>query len=278
MTELCLHIGHQKTGSTFIQNALALSVSDLHKHGIDYPISKQMASQISTNNARISSGNGANILRKLISDTLPNDNRSPKLVFSNESASTELILMDKPARVFSQAAKKFSKISVLLFIRDPKDHLASMYQQAVKSGGHYGDIDSYVQNSDLPKDIATLLRILQGISEISLNVHNYSRHRKHILENVEDWLEAPRGTLRPPSVATVNRGLTKSELRIQRRLNRLIGRPAKNFSRKMCTFFPNRQSVLEYPSDDAWKIAIDRNLEFFEEINSRIPEEEKIHF
>ena len=57
--ELILHIGHKKTGSSFIQSVLERNSSLLEKHGYFYPPSCSDNSQNALQ-GKISSGNGIN--------------------------------------------------------------------------------------------------------------------------------------------------------------------------------------------------------------------------
>ena len=78
MQKIVLHIGHLKTGSSYLQSCLALSRDKLLELDIDYPLHKSFTRAAA---GRISSGNGKRFL-----DSLPNiGDPSKKIIFSNES-------------------------------------------------------------------------------------------------------------------------------------------------------------------------------------------------
>lgn len=56
MTELFLHIGQPKTGTTYIQNALALSNDAFGELRISYPVAQDLRKEIVRNHAKINSG------------------------------------------------------------------------------------------------------------------------------------------------------------------------------------------------------------------------------
>ena len=63
MRRLYLHIGHSKTGSSFLQASFANSVAALAEQGIGYPLAARHVTE-AAEGWRISSGNGGLLLRE----------------------------------------------------------------------------------------------------------------------------------------------------------------------------------------------------------------------
>lgn len=150
-----LHVGHGKTGSSFLQAALANSPEALAAHGLGYPIDPEVAE-----NARrggISSGNMAPSARALQS-ALEQGWEGPQdtLLISSESFFYKMRLKGFPEKL--RQLLPDAEVQVLLYVRDPLEHAVSKYQQGVKRGGFEAFLASY----NTPGNVAQFLKWLDG--------------------------------------------------------------------------------------------------------------------
>ncbi len=118
MSILYLHVGHGKTGSSYLQSVLALSQNALKDEEIVYSLngSGERAAQ-----GKITSGNGdllEGFLKKRKADGKGNSN----FLFSSEVLFHKF-LTDKGEELLEIIEGQcFEKIKILLFIRDPLEH------------------------------------------------------------------------------------------------------------------------------------------------------------
>lgn len=220
-----LHIGHNKTGSSFLQSALALSDSTLDAHGFCYPIRPKDARA-----ARQGLFNGGNLhatpgaFAKLIASGAVAANKP--LLISSESFFFHL-LRDGPAFLEEyQSACPDVPLHVLLYIRNPLDHAVSHYHQKIKRGGFSGTLAASLQRYNIPARVLQLLELLHQFGA-HVSVLNYSRHRNDLINTLERWLALPENTLSVPQNTQVNRSLSRSELELQRAFNTQFGEQAR---------------------------------------------------
>lgn len=180
-----LHVGHGKTGSSFLQAALANSPEALAAHGLGYPIDPEVAE-----NARrggISSGNMAPSARALQS-ALEQGWEGPQdtLLISSESFFYKMRLKGFPEKL--RQLLPDAEVQVLLYVRDPLEHAVSKYQQGVKRGGFEAFLASY----NTPGNVAQFLKWLDGaLPGAQVTLRNYSRHRDDLMATFEAWLGLP---------------------------------------------------------------------------------------
>lgn len=224
---LYLHVGHRKTGSSYIQYCLAASRSVLQSAGIDYPISGEILQQAI--NRLPTSGNGLELARALkrgdrqvVRDHLLPAN-SLDTLYSAEQLLSVLSLPEAADLLFSEAVHaQIGRISILLFIREPVDHVVSAYGQEVKR--NYGNFDVniedyFAQYNQPAKVLAALEAFGRWPDLVSTEVHNYSRCTEDLADLCFHWLgfgaSAERGSA--PQLADsgeskqVNRSLTVAE-------------------------------------------------------------------
>lgn len=236
-----LHIGHGKTGSSYLQSALALSVSDLRDRGVLYPIAEDLAERAGM--GHISGGNlrGApGALTKVIEEQKPGPDQ--RLLISAESFFMYLV------RHGAEFAAEYNEIcpgvplKVLCFLRDPVDHAVSVYQQRVKRGGYTGTLADSLDKYEIPGRTVAVLQALRDMGA-EITVLNYSRHRDDLLPVMERWLDLPADALTRPAVGQVNRSMTNAELEFQRLMNTHMGTAAGRFvSDPLCNQLPDIKS------------------------------------
>lgn len=143
--ELYLHVGTNKTGSSFLQTALTNSKSDLKNRGFYIPDSRWDEQMLTGN---ISPGNGY-LLAKYLSAkdktsaiiyferlAIEANNRNlKKVVLSNEVLIRILSYSDELQILFQSASQAgFKNIKCLCFLRIPHKHALSLYKHRAKSG------------------------------------------------------------------------------------------------------------------------------------------------
>ena len=239
--ELFLHLGHGKTGTTYLQNILALNVDRLEREGILYPVVPADLEKIKQKHAHINSGNGMLFWNSKELDA--SDRNYPKTLFSSEYLFHCIATQPDSSLRLQEASQHFSKVNALLFVRDPIEFELSRFQQAVKREGYFGSIESHILESDYTRTVLAGLTALRQNPQIRLTVFNYSRERNSLVDKFEAWLGLSRSVLEKPKPKRINRSLTFLELKAQRRLNQIFGQKAYRFSDFMCETFPNLKEV-----------------------------------
>ncbi|MEM1345613.1 MAG: hypothetical protein AAGI34_13680, partial [Pseudomonadota bacterium] len=249
--DVLIHIGDAKTGSSYIQSALACSVERLASEGIHYPLEgKDRASAVQ---GRITSGNiapKAGGFTRLVRLSAPAEG-STRLLLSNENLCFNLFrsgLLDEIERACPRA-----RLRVLAFVRDPVDHAVSLYQQTVKRSGASWDFDAFaVKNYNVPRRFSEMMATLRARG-LDVTVLNYARHREGLLGVVETWLGVARGTFVEPPVARINRSTTNAELVFQRVFNRYnAASDTRVLSDMLCHRLPDLES--EDPPIGDWAL------------------------
>ncbi len=253
MRTLFLHIGHSKTGSSFLQASFANSIDRLAEHGIDYPGAPSEAAA----GWKISSGNGQALL------TAPPEHfemSRDKVFFSAERLFLAFAQdRDWPDQLNALCAHHdIGKVEVLMFLRDPIPHAESSYQQMVKRGGLTHGANSvfgkYVQ-PELAHDALT--RDFGGLP-ITWHVFNYDRHKTELIPLTERFLGVPEGTLVRGGDRPVNRSMTAGELVLLRSLNGHDSAGAARLADALCNETPDTPSETVYPAAEVQQEMIDR--------------------
>lgn len=276
MRTLFLHIGHGKTGSSWIQSSLRLSRAALAMQGIDYPVVRDSGEGDPT---RITSGNGIGLLGSVerfdarIAGCQTPPDRS--LFFSSEFLFRE-IESSESVRFLRPVAQKhgFERVSLLLFIRDPLGHATSEWQQSVKRGGAVESVSDHFACFRMPERVAAVLDRLDRAG-VDLAVRNYSRCRDRLLAETAGWLGVREATLTPPPAARVNRSLTRSEIALQQALNSRLGRCGRLVSDPLCERLPDLEPDDVRPPADVQEAAWNRLRPAIERVNARLPEEHR---
>ena len=245
-----MHIGHGKTGSSFLQSTLALSQDALARHEYAYPLAEDVAQKarkgfITGGNLRAKPGEFTTLVQ-----SVP-EGAGGKLLISAESLFRYL---ERNADSFLEEYQQVCAgvpLRILCYLRDPVDHAISAYHQKVKRSGYTKTMGDSLDQYQLPaRTIAVLSALRAGGADVT--VLNYSRHSKDLLGSLAGWLDLPSGDLTTPNVGRVNRSLTNAELELQRLMNGHLGGQASRFvSDPLCNELPDIRSETPPLSRDA---------------------------
>jgi hypothetical protein len=227
--QFLLHIGTEKTGSSFLQTLSALGRDDLYRQRVWFPRGTRYDERCMTA-GRISAGNGRRFaiwIEQGDWDAVTTHVRATKdeasakgcaaMMVSSEQLLVPLSAPETLAK-FNDILTKldFEGLKLLMILRNPAEQFLSLYKHRAKSG-KAGTITAWAETGyDLPQRLAELRR---GVSDvgIDLTVRKYERG-EGALEKVyfTDWLGAipPKVTLQ----ASVNPSLALSELALLRLL------------------------------------------------------------
>jgi hypothetical protein len=236
-----MHIGHGKTGSSFLQSTLALSQEALEQHGFTYPLRDEVAQK-----ARKGFITGGNLRAQpggltALAEALPEE-AAGKLLISAESLFRYL---ERNGEAFLEEYQQLFPgvpLHILCYVRDPVDHAISAYHQKVKRSGYTKTLEDSLGQYLLPSRTIAVLSVLKA-GGADITVLNYSRHSKDLLGSLAGWLGMPGEVLTTPDVRRVNRSLTNAELELQRRMNDRLGSRASRFvSDPLCNQLPDIRS------------------------------------
>ena len=277
---LYLHVGHSKTGTSWLQAALRENAPALAEAGLTYPVLQGVGNE---QGAEIGQGNGLWLatgpageldlrLRMIARAAGP-----AGAVLSSEEFFPRLARHDDPA-VLTRAARAagFGGIEILLFIRNPVGHAASLWQQYLKTGGGTAPIEAFFDKYSVPELVARFLDKLMPIDGVGLTCRNYDRHRHDMLAPLRAWLGLPAATLAPPRAPTINRGMTRGELALQVALNRQIGRAGRILAQDtLCVALPELSPDRIHPAPECQRAMCDRLAPTLAHVNARLSEGER---
>lgn len=272
MPTLNLHIGHNKTGSSYSQSALALGVHRLEHHGLRYPLREKLRERAA--NGHTTMGNIVEF-RQLLDGQCSVDAMS--LLFSSEMIFEHLRETEFRHKVSTLAqGGRFESINVLMFVRDPVAWAASSYQQQTKGRGQSLDISDYFAKWDGITRVEEALHFWDSLPNVRVSLFNYSTRRASILPIMEDWLGVPHGAIPVPTSSIVNRSLTFSELELQRAINQIAAEPSGHLlSHHLCNDLPEIVPDDIRPPVDCQNALWERILPGIERLNSRLPEADR---
>ena len=279
MTTLYLHVGHSKTGTSWAQAALRENAAALGEKGLGYPA---MFGDGKEQGAEIGQGNGLSLatipveqweagLRMIDKSACP-----AGAVLSSEEFFPRLSQFDDPAALSRAAlAAGFDHVEMLLFIRNPVGHAASLWQQYLKRGGGSAPIEAFFDKYSVPERVAGFLDKFKSAPRIGLTCLNYDQHRDDLLAPFGAWLGLPAKALAPPAANTINRGMTRAELALQAALNRRVGKTGRLLSDALCVGLPDLAPDRVFPDADCQRAMCDRLAATLATVNDRLPDIER---
>lgn len=267
MKKAYIHVGHGKTGSSYLQSAFSNSQIIFDNSNIYYP--KHIDEDKAKKNM-ISSGNGDIIKsKKRLSKSLAEANQK-NIFFSNETLMKWMIENDNFEKVIHTLDDYgFEEVSILLFTRNPLEHGASSYQQDLKRQGISSTVDEFFESFDAPLKVFDFLNFCDNFNNVDVSFYNYSTVRKKILSVAENWLNISLGSLNVPERDVVNRSLSIYEAAFFTSLNKHVGKDYKFFSDYLCDNLPNIGSSKAYPSLETQQNVLNSMSGVIKEINRR---------
>lgn len=229
-----LHIGYHKTGSSFLQMLLSSNRDLLRDLGVHYPSEER---DEDAKLGRISPGNGLR-LAKAIGTRNKKDfldimllwikeataHKCRALLISNEGLFHSMSRNDYHD-LFQELQKvtKISEIHGLLFLRDPLDHIFSLYKHRGKRGA-IPDFKTWVE-----EDYETLqltekfLDKTEANPQIHFTLRKYKNDSKFLADAVfKEWLDIPTPPI--PQSDRVNASLSLSEIMVLDNVYAQLGR------------------------------------------------------
>jgi hypothetical protein len=279
---LNVHVGHGKTGSSFLQSWWATNADVLRsRHGIGYPLRAPRSGRHEEDGVRgqFSMGNGF-ILEEVLADSdpvavlaelaagLPDHGQ---LLFSCERFVRSL--PEHLARLESSAlAAGFEGLRLLLFVRDPLVHAHSLYAEMVKAHGYTGTVDDWLSIYNLHEAVEHFLKVQSEGRTIHLTAINYSLSPDRLCEEVCRWLEiSETASFTDPPIARVNRSLDREELRALLVLNCLVGKNARAIGRRLVQELPDLPAQAIVASTGAQMGFLERLAPAVRRINAVLP-------
>lgn len=226
--KLQLHVGTEKTGSSYLQKLCGKNRQFLLEQGLWFPDAGDFERQLQK--GTVSPGNGLDLGEYISSGSWANVtawitervNEAQKrgchsLLVSYELLFAELSNENAVDRFQTAAAEAgIDDISCLLMIRDPIDQVLSLYKHRAKSGG-VNDIEEWIKRGyPLPRQLDDFLAQV-GRSSIQLHVRKYIKSTATLIDVFfHSWLGV---TDLPTKIHSyVNPSLSLSELAVIRHI------------------------------------------------------------
>lgn len=269
--ECIVHIGHGKTGTSFIQTMLALCSERLNDEGYIYPSHQSMEK---AKQGFVTSGNGTLLLDSNFMI------RSPS-IFSNEILFRSMANDDSISELLNRLSEREIKLKVVMYTRDFFDHAISNWGQYIKRGKGVYNYNEFLK--EIHGNHLNFIEYWQDASlrlEFDLSIFNYSRHKSklwnHFCSNVLRLGEDRIPTHSTENVV-VNRSLSMSEYEIQRLFNKYCRQASSPFvSDVLVDKIPEVKSEYPFTEFDSYDFVLDKYKNQIERINDRIEDGEKI--
>jgi hypothetical protein len=269
MTEAILHIGHSKTGSSYLQSVLSLNVDRLAARGIDYPDHPSFGG---AGQGRISSGNG-----NLLFETDVVFTHGRKTLLSNE------LLFEKLAQGDNLQIKVLDRVDqlrVVLYTRDLLEALVSKWGQAVKRGGETRSLDDWLQATRVSEHSGVLWWL--GAAKrhgFELALHNYSRRRDRLLSHFLSILlqgDSDTSGFRLPPENRINRSMTQGEYATLRVLNTVSKQLGHKASDELVNGLPGLMSDRPGMTAETYDLVVRTYAPVIAEINGYLGPEDRL--
>ena len=288
---LHLHVGHGKTGSSFLQSWLSINATALQERmGLLYPDRCPISGRLDrrAQQSQFSMGNGYVLQplldpscglfrakrwrRRLFRQHGVDDQALKGVVFSYEPWARHL-----PSQLNHLLSKSellgFEGLDLWLLVRDPLDHAVSVYGQMVKRHGFVGSLDDWLVIYDFPNALLHFLKTIRSCDgSLSLAVDHYGRNKRSLINLLKDWLSLSASFNYSEPKQVVNRSLTFQELRLVRHLNAVDPALGLAVGESLVDRLPSIPQVSMLPSIEAQQRFISRWATTIEAINSLLPD------
>jgi hypothetical protein len=271
VNKIILHIGHGKTGSSFIQSMLALN-ADILKDIFHYPYhqSFEYASK-----GHISSGNG----RLLFSEML--DLNLHKTTLLSSESFFKILIGDFKNNF--QSICRAHDVNVLLYSRNILDYFYSAWGQGVKRHGNVSDFKSHFESVIKRKlqPYSGIIEWLDAAERYGFNLifRNYSNHSNDLFDVF--LADVSRNSsistiLKFPPQLKINRSLSNLEMEFQRVFNAFDKQSGRYISDHLVNLLPNIYPAELRLSEVTYNLITDTFTPLLSEINSRVDSMESI--
>ena len=270
LKRIIFHVGHAKTGSSYLQSFFSLNSNSFFKNNsIYYPMDE--IHEKNSSQGKITSGNGHLFNREVIENS-----QFDSILFSREQFYRELLISD----YFNEIAAKYD-VTVFIYTRNIIEHAISKWEQAIKRDGFTEDIDTFLTSHPVGPQ-----RFLLNWSERSINIgfkliiSNYSYHKGDIAMNFLSKVfekKFDKLIFKYPANRIVNRGLTFTEYEIQRLFNAIFGKKShRAVSDVLIHEYPNSPSYHHKINSKTFETISNSNYRYLEKINHLLPDDEQI--
>ena len=287
--EIYLHIGYHKTGSSFLQMMFSSNRSLLEASGIYYPSEK---GDLDAKQGRISPGNGLRLSQAIAAQN-KNDFTDIMLSWIKDARShnCRALLISSEGLFHSMSNNDFeilfqelglktqiSQIHALLFLRDPQDHIFSLYKHRGKRGT-IPDFMTWVErNYETLELTEQFLDKMDANTQIHLTFRKYKNDSQFLANAVfRDWLNISVPPI--PEGDRVNASLSLSEIMVLQIIYGLLGQEkAVRVQQKLLkNNFPKpKEEFLKMHY--AYQIGsfIEKHVPLIQRINKKMPEGEHL--
>ena len=279
---LLLHVGHGKTGSSWLQSWFANNACNLETRlGLRYltidPLSGD--SENSSIQGKFSMGNGFMLEPWLkrernvstIRDLVKGLPVTGGLIFSCENWMKPLPKENSALNELCEVLEVKSP-EIWLLVRDPLDHACSLYNQKVKAQGFRGSLGSWMKEYDIPYFLYSFLQVYA-----KAYVTHYGRSKAELEKEALIWMNDEYiGNWNSPPSAKINRSLTARELKFMRFLNLLAGRASRPFGQWLTQIRPFKASAQLEPTEEEVASFARKWRHLIGEINYKLPLDAKL--
>jgi hypothetical protein len=274
MKKILLHVGHGKTGTSYIQSFLATNKEKLAEHNITYPNhnSIETARGGHTTSGNIDIENLGSFDDYIATRAAASGSYS--VLFSSEFL-FRAILHNRYK--FDSLCKCFD-VAVILFIRNPFEHAISMYGQSVKKGRATVSVDEYIRGYNTPWLVSDLIDIVR-VAGASLIIKNYSNYRRRILREFLLALDLEERDFSFPAVQDINRSLCANEIRVQLAFNRYFGEQAFNLvAGPLVDNVPLSSKIDLTTTKETYNYFVEKIADVVRAVNQKLPAAERYSF
>jgi hypothetical protein len=274
---LYLHIGSQKTGSSYIQTSLRLSRQNLAEVGLIYPPGTEKQG---LNERSWTAGNGVYLfgpsskVKKYIETSIGDSVRG--IVFSSETLLIGLSVQETRTTMLSTLRHfDIEHVKILLYLRNPMEFGVSYWMQLVKGERYIYDMETFLKDTGFIQKrmemTAEVLDFLSGQDGFEITTLNYSHCKNDLLSNVSKWLEIDKDTLVIPSAEKVNRSLNPGETILQLELNKILGRDAIFLGKALSERITELETSKPSPSQELQERIWNETKPWIERVNRYLP-------
>lgn len=266
---LICHLGHGKTGTSYLQSILARNRKVLSENGLSYPKDENFRN---ASKGLVTSGNGHLLFERSFqvnSDTL----------ISSENLFHKLARDD---RLEQHLLSRNVDTRIILYTRNTFELLTSVWGQGIKRGNRTEDLDTFLQGTKT-NPYSRLLWWLNTArnNKTEITVRNYSVHREHMVEDFFRQVFGPKSTqilnsLSYPENRIINRSLSLVEYEIQRAFNTHFAGNTSFISDSLVRELPDIGAERPCIKRDTYEQVVSRISPLIEEINSFLDQEEHV--